>query len=138
MEPYAEIPYAEIRTVEKRYSSVALTLAVFFGVILILADMKSLGKGLILGTLFSALNFILMGETITRRITACRKEASVRAGISLLLRYVLLAIPLILAIKFPSYHLATTIAGLFMIQILILAHHTGRAIYESKRKKLDY
>jgi hypothetical protein len=131
-------PYAEIRTVEKRYSSVAMTMAVSFGLILILADMKPMGKGLILGTLFSALNFILMGETITRRIAASRKGSAVRAGISLLLRYVLLAIPLILAIKFPSYHLATTIAGLFMIQILILAHHTGRAIYESKRKKLDY
>lgn len=131
-------PYAEIRSVEKKYSSVAMAIAVCFGLLLIIADMKPLGKGLILGTLFSVLNFIIMGETLTRRIAGTRKRAAMRSGLHLIFRYILLAVPLILAVKFPSYHLATTIAGLFMIQILIMGHHAGLAVYESKRKKLDY
>ena len=116
----------------------AMAISIFSGLILILGGLEPMGKGLILGTLFSVLNFVIMGETITRRIASSSNRAALRSGVSLVLRYVLLAVPIVLAIKFPSYHLVTTIAGLFMIQVLILAHHAGQAIYESKRKKLDY
>ena len=131
-------PHLQVRSIEKKYSSIALSAAIFFGLILILADMKPLGRGLILGTLFSILNFIIMGETITKRVANSRNKAILRSGMLLLLRYVILSVPIVFAVKFPSYHLATTIAGLFAIQILIVAHHAGLAIYESNSKKLGY
>ncbi len=120
---------------EKKYGTTAITLAVCVALILILAGMKPAGKGLVLGTLFSIINFVVMGETLPGKISGSRRRAGIFSGLLLLLRYAILAIPLILAIKLQSLDIAATIVGLFMIQILILAE---QAIYATTRKNLDY
>lgn len=109
--------------------------AISVALIFVFAGYKPVGKGLVLGTVFSSLNFILMGETLPRRISSSRWRASVVSGVSIFIRYALLAAPLILAIKTPSFNLAATVVGLFMIQIMILA---TQGIYASTRKNLDY
>lgn len=112
-----------------------MLVAVSVAVVLVLAGHKPVGKGLVLGTVFSSLNFILMGETLPKRISGSRRRASVASGISIFIRYVLLAAPLIIAIKYSAFNIAATVVGLFMIQIMILA---TQGIYASTRKNLDY
>ena len=45
------------------------------------------------------------------------------------IRYLILAIPLVVAVKFEQFHLATTITGIFMVQFVILAEHLGKYIH---------
>jgi hypothetical protein len=105
---------------QKRIGARALTIAVLLAVITILSGHKELGKGLVLGTLFSILNFILMAEFLPRRLSAERRRASLFAFGSIFLRYSLLACPLILAAKSAAFSFATTAIGLFMVPLVAL------------------
>ncbi len=112
-----------ISQTHKRYCSRALILAIATGGILILADLKPLGKGLILGTLFSILNFILIAQSIQLRMYRSQAKTFLFSLGSIFFRYGLMAIPLILSIKLDSFQLAGVVAGLFAIQLVILADH---------------
>ncbi|MGD9273954.1 MAG: hypothetical protein PVI65_06270, partial [Desulfobacterales bacterium] len=57
-----------IRRTQKKYGSRALAIAVIIGLGTVLIGQNSLGKGLVLGTLFSVVNFILMGETLPLKL----------------------------------------------------------------------
>ena len=127
----------QIRKTQKKYCSIAITIAIFVGLSFILFDLKPIGKGLILGTIFSIFNFILMGETLPMKIGISRARASVFSFLSILFRYGLLAVPLVLSIKFDRFHLATTVCGLFMIQLVILADGVIRMVYSTTRKKTN-
>jgi predicted lysophospholipase L1 biosynthesis ABC-type transport system permease subunit len=109
-----------LRQIQKRLGARALTIAILLAVIAILSGHKALGKGLVLGALFSILNFILMAEFLPARLSAKRRRASVLAFGSLLLRYMLLAIPLIVAAKSPAFSFTTTAIGLFMVPLVAL------------------
>ena len=112
-----------VKQVQKKYSSIALTLSITVGLLFILMGHKPVGKGLMLGTVFSVLNFILMGKTITLKLgKSKRKIFSISMG-SIILRYLLLAIPLIAALKFEQLNLVAAILGIFMIQFVILSEH---------------
>lgn len=110
-----------VRQTEKKYCARALTSAIFVGFALMLLSFKPVGKGLILGTLFSILNFILIGETLPSRIHASRKKAALFAFGSILFRYLILAVPLFVALRNDAFNLFGVIAGLFMVQAMILA-----------------
>ncbi|MDJ0782976.1 MAG: ATP synthase subunit I [Desulfosarcinaceae bacterium] len=105
---------------QKRFGARALTIAILLAVVSILSGHKALGKGLVLGTLFSILNFILMAEFLPLRFAAERRRASALALGTLLLRYALLALPLILAAKSSAFSFVTTAAGLFMVPLVAL------------------
>jgi predicted lysophospholipase L1 biosynthesis ABC-type transport system permease subunit len=105
---------------QKRFGARALTIAIVLAVVAILSGHKALGKGLVLGTLFSILNFVLMAEFLPLRLSPDRRRAGAWAFGSLLLRYTLLAIPLILAAKSDAISFATTAAGLFMVPLVAL------------------
>jgi len=116
-----------IKDIQKRYGSAVMGLAIPAALVLILAGLPSAGKGLILGSLFSVLNFVLMGQTLPLRLGRTRNAA---IGISmgpLGFRYAILAIPLIVAIRYDAFHPAATIAGMFMVQVVILADHAAAA-----------
>ena len=53
-----------IRETQKKYCSRAILAAIFVGLVFILMGQNAIGKGLILGTLFSIVNFVLLGETL--------------------------------------------------------------------------
>ncbi|NOY67950.1 MAG: ATP synthase subunit I [Deltaproteobacteria bacterium] len=128
-------PIEQIRATEKKYSSLALTISIFAGLGFILLSMKPVGKGLILGTLFSVFNFIMMGETLPGRLGVSEKKATLFSGISILFRYVLLAVPVICAIKMDRFNLPATIVGLLMIQILMLAEQLINAVIPGFRSR---
>lgn len=113
-----------VREAEKKYCSRALTVAIFAAFCFVLAGQKHIAKGLILGTFFSILNFILIGESLVYRIHKSAKIAGFRAFGSILVRYALLAVPVFLAIKnSETYNLIAVIAGMFSVQVVVLADH---------------
>jgi len=117
-----------IRETEKHYCSIALAIALIAGIICFMLALKPLGKGLILGSLFSAANFILMGETLPMRIGHSQKKITGIAFLLILIRYALLAIPLVISIKLIEFNLAGTVFGLFSVQLIIMADHISRLI----------
>jgi ATP synthase I chain len=125
-----------IRQTQKKYGTRAMVVAIVVGFALIVAVDKSLGKGLVLGTLFSIINFVLIGETLPAKIGHARKKTFLFSMLSIFFRYALMAIPVILAIKFQQFGLVTTIMGLFMVQIVILGDHLIRAVRPTRHKKL--
>ncbi len=125
-----------LKQAQKKYTTLALTLSIAVGLLFILMGHKPVGKGLILGAIFSVLNFILMGQSITLKIGRSKaKTFSISMG-SIIFRYLLLAIPLIAAIKFEQFNLVAAILGIFMIQLVILAEHILKLIPSIRRKQI--
>jgi hypothetical protein len=116
------------RDAQKRYCSRAIGAAIVIGGILILAGFPHLGKGLIAGALFSILNFVLMAESLSSRLGKSRGRASLISFSWILPRYALMAVPLVLSLKFHLFHPVSTVIGLFAVQIVILAEHVVGAI----------
>jgi hypothetical protein len=85
-----------------------------------------MGKGLILGTLFSVVNFVLMGELIPLQLGHTKSKTYLISFGSIVIRYGLFALPLLVAIKFEQFNLWTVICGIFMIQIVILVDHVRK------------
>jgi hypothetical protein len=112
-----------VKQAQKKYAVKVFTLTIVIALFFVLMGQKPVAKGLIMGAFFSVLNFILMGKTITLKLgKSKRKTFSISMG-SLILRYLLLAIPLIAALKFEQFNLVAAILGIFMIQFVILAEH---------------
>lgn len=82
-----------------------------------------LGKGLILGALFSVLNFILMAIALPLRLGKGRGKSLLISLSSIYLRYAILAVPLIWALKHETIAISTAAAGLFMVQVAIVGDH---------------
>ena len=64
-----------------------------------------------------------MGETLPMRINKTRNMTLLLALGSIFFRYGLMAVPLVLAIKLDQFNLFATIAGLFLVQAVILGDH---------------
>ena len=124
------------RQVQKKYCSMALTLSIGAALLFILMGHKPIGKGLILGAIFSVLNFILMGQSIALNFGRSKaKTISLSMG-SIFIRYLLLAVPLVAAIKYDQFNLVATILGIFMIQLVILAEHVLTLIPAMRKKQI--
>jgi len=79
-------------------------------------------KGFMLGTCFSVINFILLSASLPLSLGKDRKGASAVYLGSIFLRYGILAIPIIIAIKSTQFDLVSTICGIFSIQIVLILH----------------
>jgi hypothetical protein len=124
------------KQVQKKYISLALTFSIGVALLFILMGHKPVGKGLILGAIFSVFNFILMGKSIAMSFGRSKaKTVSLSMG-SIFLRYLLLAIPLIAAVKYEQFNLVATILGIFMIQLVILAEHALTLIPTMRKKQI--
>ena len=124
-----------IRETQKKYCTGAITIAIFIGLFFILAGQKPIGKGLILGTIFSIINFIIMGEILPLRIGKSKNKAFLFSIGSIFFRYILLAVPMIIAVKFEQYNFISVIVGIFMIQLFILADHLVSHLTASRKKQ---
>jgi hypothetical protein len=113
---------------QKRYASWALTAAILIGFGFILAGYKPVGKGLVLGTLFSIINFILIGQSLPLGLEKSKRKAFLRSLVSIILRYALMAVPLVVAVKYDQFNLIAAICGLFAIQLVILADYLLKLI----------
>lgn len=125
----------QIRQTQKKYCSAAIAVAIFAGLLFILAGQKPIGKALILGTVFSIVNFILIGETLPLRIGKAKGKTFFISLGSIYFRYIILAIPLIMAIKLEQFNLFAVIFGIFLIQIVIMADHFYKYISSARRKQ---
>jgi hypothetical protein len=125
-----------IKATQKKYGSRAIWLAIFIGLCFFLAGQKPVGKGLILGTIFSVVNFVLIGSALPLRIGKSKRKTFILSLSSIFFRFFLMALPIIVAIKFEQFNLVAAIAGLFMIQFVILADQFVILI-SSGRKRSD-
>lgn len=112
-----------VNMVQKRYTSLVLVAAVVLGAGMIILGYASLGKGLVLGALFSVLNFILMALALPYRLGHRRGNSFLLPLTSVCGRLALMAIPLIYAVKHPQISVSTVAIGLFMIPLVILGEH---------------
>jgi hypothetical protein len=125
-----------VKQIQKKIIQQALWLSIIVGLIFILAGYKPVGKGLILGALFSVLNFIFMARSIVFKFGRSKRQIFSISLVSIIVRYFLLAIPLIAAVKFEQFNLVAAIVGIFMIQLVILADHLLRQIPILYRKQV--
>ncbi len=125
-----------LRQTQKKYSSKAITAAIFIGFFLILIGQKAMGKGLILGTVFSIVNFILMGETLPLRLGKSKNKTYLFSFGSIFFRYIIVAVPLVMAIKLEQYNLFSTMLGIFFVQFFILAEHVFGLISSARGKQV--
>jgi hypothetical protein len=125
-----------VKQVQKKYITRALILSIIVGFLFILMGHKPVGKGLVMGAIFSVLNFILMGQSIGLKLGRSKAKTFFISIGSLIFRYLLLAIPLITALKFEQFNLVASILGLFMIQLVILADHLSTLIPTIRGKKI--
>ena len=111
----------KIRETERRYASRALIISLIVGSVLIAANFKSEGKGLILGTIFSCINFVLIGETVPSIINKDRRKNIFFSLFSIMLRYLILTFPLILGVKYEAFNFCFVVIGIFSVQLLLIA-----------------
>jgi hypothetical protein len=106
-----------------------MVMAVIAGVVFVLVGQKSIAKGLVLGSIFSVINFILIGEILPLIITASRKRSVLFSLVSMLFRFLLLSAPLILSLKMESLNFVAATVGIFMVQITIMGEHLLRLVH---------
>lgn len=118
-----------LRQTQKKYGSRAMMAGILVALAFILAGYKPIGRGVMLGTIFSVINFVLMGELLPRRLGQTKRRATAGALGSIGFRYVLMAIPLYVAIQGTKFNLPAVICGLFMIQIMILLDNVVKRFF---------
>lgn len=123
----------QVRQVQKKYCSRAMLMAFVAALIFLVAGYKEICRGLVLGAVFSSINFVLMGRGLPDRIKKEKGKASRAALRGIIIRYAILAIPLVMAIKFKRFDVLATAAGLFMVQLAILADHFFRLLPSFRR-----
>jgi hypothetical protein len=117
-----------IKSIPKYHVTLTLVSALVLGLILLAAGRPAAGKGLMLGSLFSAINFALMGVSLSAKLNDGPRRRFGWILVSIQGRFLLLAVPLVMAVKFPQFDLPATVVGVFMVQLCILAEHIGRLI----------
>ena len=122
-----------VKQTQKKYGSRAIWVAIILGLCFFLAGLRPVGKGVVLGTLFSVVNFVLIGQALPLRIGKSKGKAFFLSLGSIFGRYILLAVPVVLAVKFEDFDLAASILGLFMIQFVILADHLYKLIWSDRK-----
>ena len=123
-----------VKATQKKYGSRAMWIAIIIGLCFFLGGLKPVGKGIILGTGFSVVNFILIGQALPMRIGKSKRKTFILSLGSIFFRYLLMALPIIVAVKFEQFNLVAAIVGLFMIQFVILADHLVKLISSTRTK----
>jgi len=124
-----------VKQTQKKYGSRAIWIAIVVGFCFFLAGYKPVGKGLVLGTIFSVINFVLIGQALPLRIGKSKGKVFFLSLGSIFCRYILMAVPIIVAVKFEQFDLVGAILGLFMIQFVILADHIFKLVSSWPNKK---
>lgn len=116
----------EVRQIQKEYCSQAMVLAIGCAIFFLIIGDKPISKGLILGTLFSIFNFILIAQGLPLQLGKGRAKTFLVCMGSIWIRYALLAIPLVLAAKLQMFNFFAAAVGILMVQVVILSHHLLR------------
>ena len=112
----------EVKKVQKLYCNRAMLYAIGGFFILFFLGHKDIGKGLVLGALFSVFSFVIMGMSLERQVAGAKNiwRARSTSFMSIFLRLAILAIPLVISYKTESINFYGAVAGIFMIQFSIL------------------
>ena len=121
-----------IREFNKKICGGALFFGVLVSVLSLVLGRPSISKGFLLGTCFSIINFILMGLFQPFSWRNDRKRATAVYFASILVRYSILAIPIIAAVKLNKFDLIATVAGIFSIQIVIFTFYVIKPMWEKR------
>jgi hypothetical protein len=126
-----------VRDTLHRYCTIALITAATAGGTMMLFGLRPMGKGLILGTIFSVINFILMATALPMRIGLGRKKAFIFSLGSIHIRYALMAVPLLISLKLRQdlFAVSTVAVGLFMVQMAILGDQLWMRLRNPERVK---
>ena len=124
-----------VKATQKKYASRAFWIAIIVGLCFFLGGQKPVGKGMILGTIFSVANFILIGKALPLRIGRSKRKTFFLSLGSIFFRYALMALPIVVAVKFDQFDLVAAVIGLFMIQLVILADHFLKLIISIRNKE---
>jgi hypothetical protein len=116
-------PQNEVGQLKRRICSITLKSALVLAVFFLIIHENSIAKGLVLGTLCSIVNFLLLGVSIPMTLGHTRYRAGMIGFVSILARYGLLAIPLIMGIKLESFNFVAVVIGVFAVQIVTLIEH---------------
>ena len=107
----------------KQVCSWALLSTLVVALVFLVVQEKAIAKGLILGTLASVINFVLLGKLLPMTLRNSRSAAGYFGFVSIIVRYVLMAIPMIIAVKSENFNFAAVVVGVFSVQIVILFEH---------------
>ena len=124
-----------VKQTQKKYGSRAIWIAIIVGLCFLLAGQKPVGKALVLGTIFSVINFVLIGQALPLRIGKSKGKTIFISLGSIFCRYILMAVPIVVAVKFEQFDLVGAILGLFMIQFVIMADHVLKLVSSWPNKK---
>ena len=113
----------EINEVKKKICIKVLLLTLAVAVFFLILDEKTIVKGLALGSLFSMINFLLMGESIPLALGHTRVKAGVIGLASMVIRFLVLTFPLLVGLKSPSFNFAAVVVGIFSVQIVTLVEY---------------
>ncbi|MBW1989381.1 MAG: ATP synthase subunit I [Deltaproteobacteria bacterium] len=113
-----------VQAVLRRYGTGAALAALAAAAVCVLLGRPDAARGVVLGALASVANFLLMARGLPARVAAGSKRRSVaRFFSSLLFRYLVLAVPLYLALRLEAFAFFPAVGGLFCVQAVILADH---------------
>jgi hypothetical protein len=102
---------------QRRVARQTFTLFVVAGLILFAMGYEPVARGLVLGSLFSVLNFMLMAHLLPYQVGYKRRGATMFAGLSILVRMGMMAVPLVVALKYEAFHWIAAAVGLFAIPV---------------------
>lgn len=125
------------RELQKKYGARVMFIAILVWLVFYIIGMRPFGDGFLLGSVFSVINFALLGEALAKRLKLSGRNLKKNIYSSLIFRLFLMAIPLYLGIKYEKFNIVTVIIGLFMIQIMILAQHFLMALFPKRDNEND-
>jgi hypothetical protein len=123
----------EVGRLQKRVCRGAMFFSIMAAVVFLFLGQKAIAKGLVLGTIFSVINFFLLGKSLPKVLDRSRKGSTMMGFLSIMTRYVLLAVPMIIAVKSASFDFVAVVVGIFSVQItLMLDHFFFKPVVEGK------
>lgn len=125
----------QVRDAHKKYCSRALLAAASIAVVFLLFGRAAVARGLILGALFSILNFTLLACSLPLQLNKGRRKTFLFCFSSIGMRYLLMALPIFIAAGSERFSIFGVAAGLFMVQAVILFHQLGPGFAEQAARK---
>ena len=115
---------SDYATLQKVLIKKALLLSLAVACIFLALNHKSAAKGIALGSIFGVAEFKIMALRLQRRLL---RQGKVKDYFGLCGRFMLLAIPLIIAIRSPTVNFAATLGGIFAVKGAIFYHFLLRS-----------
>jgi hypothetical protein len=109
----------DLSQMKKRICFRTIALAIVASGILLFLQEKGIARGLLLGTLFSVVNFLLLSTSIPMTLWRSRSQASWIGFGSILTRYAMLAVPMVVGLKSSSFSFFAVVVGVFSVQLFM-------------------